>query len=106
MRHYSFHYAARILLRDKRSYTETKYKWNKNLTAQFRPNVIANLPNFNSIINSISTNVPETVNNAVDQFSRTLHSMLHSLFSKRVTTSDLPYFVNDTCQKNAEWFDA
>ena len=92
--------------RDKYSYTETKYKWKSNLTAQFRSIVIANLPNFNSILNSISTNAPETVNNAVDQFSWTLHSISHSLFSKRVTTSHSPYFVNDTCQKNAEWFDA
>lgn len=66
-------------------HTETKYVWNDAYTHQFRSGIIASLPLFNNIVNTLDCNSRQSVNNALNSFTDTLRNVADPLFSKNVS---------------------
>ena len=86
------------------SFTETKFKWNEQLRDQFRSGVIANLSNFNEIVNNTNCTDRLSVDSMLSDFTNILQEIANPLFSKKCFYKESTYFYE--CKRfDTEWFD-
>ena len=71
----------------------------------FRRRLIGKLTEFNSIVNSINMQKPESISLCIDNFTSVLKEVADPLFSKMVKVSK-PRSVANNAFRKADWFDS
>jgi exonuclease III len=87
-------------------FTDVKFKWDSSLRNQFRSEIIAKLPVFNSIVHDIDSSNRLSINNAICKFTDTIRSVADPLFSHKYTFTNKPMYATDSSLNNADWFDS
>jgi len=89
---------------DDQERSDIKFKWSTAKRGYCRSGIIGCLPKINSIVEGIACNDRSSVNKAVNDFSDTMRSVADPLFSKCYRLNKTPYFVDQTCLRNKNWF--
>ena len=56
-------------------------------------------------MNNIDCSCKQSVNNIVNSFTDVLRDIADPLFTKQCRFSKTPHYQNNSCTKNADWFD-
>lgn len=87
------------------TFSDVKYKWDNTLREQFRSGLITKLPVLNDIVENIDYTSRMSINSVLDRFTTTIRDIADPLFSKVFSYSNKPSFDDNSCMKNADWFD-